>query len=710
MTGAGPKAVRLDRAMAAGLHVPAGVVLPDELLQAGGGPPPLPCGLRTGMVAVRSAFSAEDRTADAQAGRFLSVLDVPADDLDRLGAAVARVYASGDDGGTPPGRRDILVMRMVAAERAGVAFTQGDFEDDLVDHVPGTADALVAGRARGARAQLPKLRRLERAPAGWRGRLAVLLRGVRDRFGPGDWDVEWADDGVRCWLVQLRPITAPPRRDEAFTLANHREILPRLPSRLMTGLIADNGPRLFAWFRAFDPELPAGRPMVEAVLGRPMINLSLLVDMTRIWGIPTRLVTNSLGGGDPSRLGGRPAAPLRLVRKAPVLLRVARAQRRDAARTDAVARGLVGRARDAPPGIDGALDALSEVHARLVVQMSALTSAMSIPIALLRRLGTLEEHAARERTAATAMIDDLAPLRTIAATDPGLVARLAAGDVPTEGPAAEALQAWLARHGQRGVYESDVARPRHAEDPGGAVATLLGAPARRAPLPPTTRAGRLTRPLWLAARGPLRAREQLRATSMIAFAEVRRRLVDAARAAVADGRMASVEDIWLLDPAEARALDRGWQPPTDVLASRRRERERLESLVLPQVVRRLDDPECFVPGAPKDGHSRALRGVSLTRGEVTGRAWRCAEPGESPPGWDEPTILVAPAVDPGWITVFARVDGVVVETGGDLSHGSILLRELGLPAVTDVDGALTAIGTGRRIRLRAGPGVVDLLD
>ena len=268
----------------------------------------------------------------------------------------------------------------------------------------------------------------------------------------------------------------------------------------------------------------------------------------------------------------------------------------------------------------------------------------------------------------------------------------------------------MERHGRRGVYESDVARPRYAEDPGPAVATLLGAPARRAPLPPTTPAGLLTLPLWLVARGPLRSRERLRATSMVAFAEVRRRLLDAAGAAVADGRLSSVDDIWLLDPDEARALDHGWRPPADLLDARRDERKRLESLVLPPIVHRLDDPERFAPGARRNDTAQALRGVSLTRGEVTGRAWRCAEPGEPAPEWSEPTILVAPAVDPGWITVFALVDGVVVETGGDLSHGSIMLREIGLPAVTDVDGALAAIGTGRRIRLRAGPGVVDILD
>jgi pyruvate,water dikinase len=83
-------------------------------------------------------------------------------------------------------------------------------------------------------------------------RLQLLLRGVRGALGEGDWDVEWADDGIRCWLVQARPVTRPTRRNEAFTAATHREILPDPPSRFMTSLIASSADELFASFRRID--------------------------------------------------------------------------------------------------------------------------------------------------------------------------------------------------------------------------------------------------------------------------------------------------------------------------------------------------------------------------------------------------------------------------------------------------------------------------
>ena len=70
------------------------------------------------------------------------------------------------------------------------------------------------------------------------------------------------------------------------------------------------------------------------------------------------------------------------------------------------------------------------------------------------------------------------------------------------------------------------------------------------------------------------------------------------------------------------------------------------------------------------------------------------------------TILIAPAVDAGWIPTFAQVSGVAVDTGGDLSHGSIILRELGIPAITNAIGVFQNIKTGDKVSLIADEGVL----
>jgi pyruvate,water dikinase len=168
----------------------------------------------------------------------------------------------------------------------------------------------------------------------------------------------------------------------------------------------------------------------------------------------------------------------------------------------------------------------------------------------------------------------------------------------------------------------------------------------------------------------------------------------------------------MLQVDELHELDKGWRPHPEFFARRELEIERLQEYQLPDLFYRFDDLELY--RQRKDGHppppgKKRLRGISLTRGEVAGRAWVLDEPAMRLPAGFSPenTILVARSVDAGWIPTFACVSGVVVETGGDLSHGSIILREIGLPAITNVSQVRQIIKTGDALRLDARSGVVE---
>jgi len=667
----GSKAALLDRAAAAGVLVPPAMVVPD------GSEAPTSVPLAA-PVAVRSAFSAEDGDIRSNAGRFATVLGVDSSDRELLTAAVATVRESGDVTGSPVERRDVLVMEMVDALVAGVAFSEPGWEDDLVEWVTGLADGLVGGTRRGESIALPRLRPGERPDRGrpsWQQRLARLLREVRAVFGDEGWDVEWADDGEQCWLLQVRPVTVSPVRDEVFTIANHREILPDPPSVFMTSLIAAGSRELFEYYRRFDPALPTDRPFIEVFDGRPLINLSLMTDLVRSLGLPTRLVTDSIGGADHVAAGPRPA---RVVRRAPVLARMGLAQL-----------GALGYARSRLAELDAlvatpAADLVEAVrrartaHVTTVDGMTALNTAASGPTALLRKLGVLEEHAARQRTATSRMLADQ---RSMGIDD------------------------WLEQHGHRGIYESDLARPRYVEDPAPVLA--LGGAQRAGATPPRrTARGRLTWPLWLLARRPMAAREQFRADAMRSFLAIRRDLLRlAADAGVAD------DELWLLDIDEVVALDRGELPTPELLAQRRAEQDARRARPIPEVVRRFGPLDPVADGGPDGATSSVLGGIGLVARSVEGVAWVLDEPAhELPDGFDPATtVLVAPSVEPGWMASFGLVAGVAVEIGGDLSHGSILLRELGLPSVTNVAGLRARARTGDRIRVDGRRGTVELL-
>src|SRR3954464_7400364 len=69
-------------------------------------------------------------------------------------------------------------------------------------------------------------------------------------------------------------------------------------------------------------------------------------------------------------------------------------------------------------------------------------------------------------------------------------------------------------------------------------------------------------------------------------------------------------------------------------------------------------------------------------------------------------ILVAPSTDPGWTPLFLRASAVVMEVGGYLSHGAIVAREYGLPAVVNVGSAVTTIQDGQLLTVDGDTGEV----
>jgi pyruvate,water dikinase len=103
-----------------------------------------------------------------------------------------------------------------------------------------------------------------------------------------------------------------------------------------------------------------------------------------------------------------------------------------------------------------------------------------------------------------------------------------------------------------------------------------------------------------------------------------------------------------------------------------------------------------------------LEGIPVSPGIVTGRAkviLRSEDQAQVLPG----EILIAPFTDPAWTPYFVTAAGVVMDQGGILSHGSIVAREYGLPAVTNVGSATRVIHTGDLVQVDGNRGRVTIL-
>jgi len=205
-------------------------------------------------------------------------------------------------------------------------------------------------------------------------------------------------------------------------------------------------------------------------------------------------------------------------------------------------------------------------------------------------------------------------------------------------------------------------------------------------------------------------RENLKSEVIRWLTILRRHLLELGRRLAARRRLADANDILFLEMEELHSGSL-WDPGTDLralVAGRRALYEQNLKITPPAVIVGRFDPRTFVPDAVDRG-MKVFHGLGVSAGTATGRARvilrsdadERVRPGE---------ILVAPFTDPGWTPYFVPAAGIVMDMGGMLSHGSIVAREYGIPAVVNVGPATQIIRTGQWLEVDADRGVVKVLD
>lgn len=208
----------------------------------------------------------------------------------------------------------------------------------------------------------------------------------------------------------------------------------------------------------------------------------------------------------------------------------------------------------------------------------------------------------------------------------------------------------------------------------------------------------------------LAQRENVKNEGVRLMAVLRRAVLEAGRRLVNRGVLREIDEVFSLRLEELGPALRG-SPTFDVahtIAARKTEYAHHQTLTPPPFIVGRYDPAVTTP-EPVAAESRTLHGVAVSPGVVTGRA-RVIRQADASERLQPGEILVAPYTDPGWTPYFLAAAGLVVEVGGLLSHGSVVAREYGLPAVVNVDHATRLIQTGRIIRVDGSRGVVTLLD
>ncbi|MFO0846947.1 MAG: PEP-utilizing enzyme [Gemmataceae bacterium] len=542
-------------------------------------------------------------------------------------------------------------------------------------------------------------------------RLTELGLRCEQLFGASQ-DVEWAAVGGELFLLQSRPITAGDAAGQErvrqaviaeLTMANSvrtvwvrdsvAESLPE-PTPMTWAVVqrllaADGGTGAVHRDLGGDPGL-GQQSAYDLVAGRPMCNLDRLPRM-QFRRPPVSYPFDALKANPRAALNPRPAPdPLRhgLLRLPGVLWRAYRVQR-------ATGREMVAFPARFP---GGAAEFAGWAKRLLAEDWSRLDPAALIELfreAVERTMVGFGREALKPTVFA-----DLTWQELEAQVGAAGVAEIAAGVViPDECDVAGAVRrlaageldraAFLERFGHRGPNEMELSTPRWGEVPellGEAVSARTAHGPRSVGFAPRTPAvNRLQTFIAL--------RELAKHHLLLGLAVVRRALLEL------DARFGLQGGVFFLTPADLPALLRG-DDPLSLIAARRKRRRLELGLEVPPVLFGDDLAAVGRPVPPADG-TRVLHGLPLSPGVAEGPAVVLTDPAAAPPG--DGFVLVCPSTDPGWVPVMVRARGLVTATGGALSHGAIVARELGLPAV----GGISGLRDGQWLRVDGTAGTVE---
>jgi rifampicin phosphotransferase len=315
--------------------------------------------------------------------------------------------------------------------------------------------------------------------------------------------------------------------------------------------------------------------------------------------------------------------------------------------------------------------------------------------------------------------------------DDGFLDELPAVDGGRE--ARDAIAAYLARYGMRCVGEIDITRPRWSERPTALVPLILGnirnfdagAGQRRfelgreearakehdvlrrlRALPDGERKAAETKRMIDRVRTFIGYREYPKYGIISRYAVYKQALLEEAGRLVAARALREPQDVFYLTFEELREVVRTRRVDDRLIAERKEAFRSYQALAPPRVL--TSDGE-VVTGSYRRAAlpPGALVGLPVSAGDVEGRArvvldmdQADLEPGD---------ILVTAYTDPSWSPVFVAITGLVTEVGGLMTHGAVIAREYGLPAVVGVEGATRLIRDGQRIRVHGTDGFVEIL-
>ncbi|MGI5336761.1 rifamycin-inactivating phosphotransferase [Streptomyces sp. CA-181903] len=643
-------------------------------------------------------------------------------------------------------RDDEVVARTIAAKRRAVHALPGG----------GTREAAVDARQR----EQPALTDAEAV------RLVRLGRRIEAHFGRPQ-DIEWclADDGFH--IVQSRPITTlfpvPETGDQenhVYVSVGHGQMMtdPMRPLGLsmwrLTAMVPmhEAGGRLFVDVTRRLAS-PASRAALLDVMGRgdPLVRDALETVLDRddfVASLPDAAPGRPPAGGASAVGASAGGAPAPLENDPAIVTELIRRSRASLATLERDIRTKTG------PALFDYLPEAFEEHKRVLgdpLSMRVITAGMEATWWLNDKLEEWlgEKSAADTLTlSAPGNVTSEMGLALLDVADvirpwPEVVAFLKGVEdddfldelpkLPGGTEARDAIAAYLDRYGMRCVGEIDITRPRWRERPTTLVPVILdsvrnfepGAAGRRfeqgrrkaeekerdvlsrlRALPDGDRKADETKRMIDRVRTFIGYREYPKYDIVSRYFAYKQALLEEAGRLVRAGVLAEKEDIFYLTFRELHDVVRTHRLDGRLVRRRKDAFRSYHALTPPRVL--TSDGEA-VTGAYRrdDAPPGALIGLPVSAGTVEGRARVILDMADA--DLEAGDILVTAFTDPSWSPLFVGIAGLVTEVGGLMTHGAVVAREYGLPAVVGVERATRLIRDGQRIRVHGTDGYVEIL-
>lgn len=298
----------------------------------------------------------------------------------------------------------------------------------------------------------------------------------------------------------------------------------------------------------------------------------------------------------------------------------------------------------------------------------------------------------------------------------------------------EVFEAFLTRYGMRCPGEIDITRPRWRERPAQLIAAILThiqnlepgehrrkfsegkAAAEQAAVTLLVELEQTTggvvkvnimRHLIKIYRGLIGFREYPKYFLISLFGIYKQAILEEAAKLLEKNIITQVEDVYYLAIDELKEVIRTGSCDAQLIAERREQYKEYEKLTPPRVMTS-EGEIIFGSYGQQDVPFGALVGLPVSAGLTEGRARVILRPEQA--NLEKGDILIAPFTDPGWTPFFVSASALVTEVGGLMTHGAVIAREYGIPAVVGVQEATKRIRDGQRIRVNGTKGYIELLD